>query len=184
MIEIKMVYTYLSLGTNMGNRVENLRESIRKVDAEIGSVKSISSIFESEPWGFETPQYFLNMVIGVFTSFSPLSLLQCCKNIENMMGRAAKLPGEGYTSRPIDIDILFYGNEIISETTLVVPHQHLHNRRFVLDPLYELDPLLVHPVMQKTVEELLLVCPDKLMVKKIGVIDYLSSSSSSGTSAW
>ena len=143
----------LSIGGNLGNRVENISRSIDYIERRIGKIVRRSSIYESEAWGFESEHRFLNMVVVVETLLPPESLLQKAHAIENVLLR--QRTGTGYTSRTMDIDILFFNNEIINTPTLTIPHPRLHERRFVLLPLHEILPDMVHPVFQKSVGELL-----------------------------
>ncbi|MCL2511424.1 MAG: 2-amino-4-hydroxy-6-hydroxymethyldihydropteridine diphosphokinase [Bacteroidales bacterium] len=143
----------LSIGGNLGNRLENILRCVDYIERRIGKIVRRSSIYESEAWGFESEHRFLNMVVVVETLLPPESLLQKAHAIENVLLR--QRTGTGYTSRTMDIDILFFNNEIINTPTLTIPHPRLHERRFVLLPLHEILPDMVHPVFQKSVGELL-----------------------------
>ena len=145
---------YLSLGSNLGDRERILFEAVNRLEKEAGGVFARSSFYETEPWGFASEYLFLNAVIGIKTTLDPFALLDACKRIEGEMGRR-KTEGRGYSDRPIDIDLLLYGKEEIKTRDLEIPHPKLHLRRFVLDPLSEIAPRVMHPVLGKAIEELL-----------------------------
>ena len=144
---------YLSLGSNLGDRKKNLDEAVEKLDKETGTVFAYSSFYETAPWGFKSEHLFLNRAIGLRTELSPFELFEKSKKIEREMGRNP-LPEEKYKDRPIDIDLLFYGNEVISSPLLEIPHPRLHLRAFVLEPLSEIASQFVHPKLKKTIEEI------------------------------
>jgi 2-amino-4-hydroxy-6-hydroxymethyldihydropteridine diphosphokinase len=155
---------YLGIGANLGDRGKNVNEALELIKEHIGPVKMVSSLYETEPWGFKSENDFLNMVAEVETKLKPSGLLGRILMIEAQMGR---LRGEKkYSSRLIDIDILLYGEKILEAKSLVIPHPKLHERRFVLVPLSEIVPDLVHPKLGKTIKVLLKGCPDKSRVKK------------------
>ena len=154
---------YLSLGSNLGNREENLREAISRLGA-FGNVTAVSSFYETEPVDFLDQPWFLNCVVLLETEFPPQTLLQRVLEIERGMGRERVQP-KG--PRLIDIDILLFGDQIIHEPGLTIPHPALHERRFVLEPLAEIAPRVVHPVLKKTAQELLAdLSPDRQAVKQ------------------
>ncbi|MCF8372178.1 MAG: 2-amino-4-hydroxy-6-hydroxymethyldihydropteridine diphosphokinase [Bacteroidales bacterium] len=157
---------FLSLGTNLGDRLSNLRQARSFISSGIGKIQAESSIYESEPWGFDHENMFLNQVIKITSDFPPLGLLHECLEIEKKMGRIRSKTG--YDARIIDIDILFYGQEVMDNDKLNVPHPQIQNRAFVLVPLNEITPQLKHPVLEKTISELIDLCEDKLGVLKIG----------------
>jgi len=148
----------LLIGGNLGNRLENISRTVAHIEKRIGKIERRSSIYESEAWGFETKHRFLNMVVAVETSLQPESLLQEVQKIENIMLRIRN--GTGYSSRTMDIDILFFDEEVIDTPTLTIPHPRLHERRFALLPLHEIMPDKVHPVFGKNIRELLAECCD------------------------
>lgn len=132
---------YLGLGSNIGNRQEKLRQSIEKIRQEIGEVVRQSSVYETKPWGFDSPHLFLNACICVLTSLSPNQLLISTQKIEKQLGRLKKTTIHGhYTDRIIDIDILLYDNIEVSEKNLIIPHPLIKEREFVMKPLFEICP--------------------------------------------
>jgi 2-amino-4-hydroxy-6-hydroxymethyldihydropteridine diphosphokinase len=162
-----MKRVYLGLGTNLGSREENLKQALAKIKEFIGIVTRISSVYETEPWGFLSEYKFLNMVIEVDTNLKPSGLLGRLLMIESLLGRLRE--GTGYKSRTIDLDILFYGNRIVNTKVLTIPHPQLHKRKFVLVPLWELAPGLSHPLLKKSISQLLSDCQDKSEVVKLKV---------------
>ena len=126
----------------------------------------VSSPYESEPWGFETKEWFLNRVIVVETELMPEEMLRQLLDIEHELGRERHPEIQGYASRTADLDILYFGDRIFLTETLTIPHPRLHRRRFALLPLCEVAPDLVHPALGLTQTELLKRCPDTLMVRK------------------
>lgn len=153
---------YLLLGTNLGDRAKNL-EVARNLMLEQGiAVKAISSVYETAAWGIEEQPGFLNQVLEVATDLSPEALLKTLLAIELEMGRVRI---QKWGERLIDIDILYYQDKVIDKPKLKVPHPEIPNRRFTLVPLVELAAEEVHPVLGKTQEELLAVCPDRLEVR-------------------
>ena len=118
------------------------------------SIIRTSAFYESEPWGMTSETWFVDAVVEVKTSLTPQELLDACLRIESQLGRERDEAKEGYTDRTIDIDILFYGKEIINEANLVVPHKYLHLRAFTLVPLLELIPDFEHPVLHKSIADL------------------------------
>ena len=129
----------------------------------------LSAAYESEPWGFEAEEWFLNRVIVLETELGPESLLAELLDIEKELGRVRHPEVEGYCSRTADLDILYYGDRVIQTPTLTVPHPRLHLRRFALLPLCDVMPDFVHPVFQMTQMELLQRCPDESMVRELDV---------------
>jgi 2-amino-4-hydroxy-6-hydroxymethyldihydropteridine diphosphokinase len=152
---------YLLIGGNLDDRVKNLSNSIDWIEKEVGPILKKSSIYETAAWGVTEQPSFLNQVLFVSTKLSAEDVLKTILSIEEKMGRKRV---EKMGPRTIDIDILFYNDEIISFPNLSVPHPHIANRRFVLEPLAEIAPALVHPVLQKKTIELLKDCPDTLEV--------------------
>ncbi len=156
--------TYLLIGGNLGTRFLNLQTARNLIAQKIGAVENCSAIYETAAWGVEEQPDFLNQVLEVETVLSPMQLLEVIHEIEAVLERERKLK---WRARTMDIDILFYGNQIIKTSNLVVPHPYLHLRRFTLVPLCEIEPNLVHPILQKSVKQLLLECEDELEVSKL-----------------
>ncbi|MDH6359219.1 2-amino-4-hydroxy-6-hydroxymethyldihydropteridine diphosphokinase [Parabacteroides sp. PF5-9] len=154
-----MVKTCLGLGTNIGNKKENIETAIRLLTERVGTILALSSVYETEPWGFDSANTFFNSALILETTLSPGNLLKTTRQIEIEMGRIEKSNGN-YADRIIDIDILLYGNEIIQTPNLTIPHPMMHRRSFVLEPLAEIAPEILHPVFQKTWKELLDVIPN------------------------
>lgn len=155
---------YLSLGSNIGDRDANLRTAIAKL-GEIGNVIAVSSFFETEPIEFAAQPWFLNCAVALRTELMPKLFLAKIQAIEQEMGRRRVQP-KG--PRSIDIDVLLFGNSVISAPQLEVPHPAMHQRRFVLEPLMEIAPDVRHPVLKRSIRELLHNLPrDAGQVKKV-----------------
>lgn len=135
---INMHTVYLALGTNLGNRKAIMREAIDNIGKKVGTVMRQSSFYETEPWGFESPNLFLNACICVSTKLAPRQLLEVTQAIERDMGRVEKTVGLQYVDRIIDIDILLYDDLYINEPDLVIPHPLMEEREFVMKPLLEI----------------------------------------------
>lgn len=157
---------YILFGSNMGDRERLFADACLLINNRCGRVMEVSTAYESEPWGFVADEWFLNRVIAVDTELDPEELLQKLLEIEAELGRVRHPEQEGYASRPIDLDILYFGNRVIQTDSLTVPHPRLHLRRFTLVPLCELIPDFVHPVLNKTQRELLQECSDTSEVKE------------------
>jgi len=169
---------FLLLGSNQGDRENNLFRACSGIKQNIGNILNISSVYETEPWGFEDSTLFYNQALEVETNLSPEELLNAIHRIENELGRIRQDPecGPGclypavtYSSRTMDIDILFFGSMILFTEKLMIPHPRLHERRFTLLPLEEICPGYIHPVYRKSVSELLLQCLDRGEVKRISL---------------
>lgn len=155
---------HLLIGGNLGNRKENLLKAIALINEQCGSLTKSSSIYETEAWGKTDQPSFLNQALQISTSLNARQLMRRILKIEKAMGRIRK---EKLGPRIIDIDILLYENEIHDLRFLKIPHPEMHNRRFVLVPLAEINSALQHPVLKKTIAELLEECPDNLQVSKV-----------------
>lgn len=157
-----MIQVFLSVGSNEGDRLRSLATAYWKLNESAGRVDAISSIYETEPWGFKAETYFLNQVIRLNTQLPAGHLMSLLLEIEAGMGRQRKEPG--YHSRCIDLDILFYGERILHTDRLEVPHPRLHERRFILVPLNEIAPDFIHPLLGQSISTLLLNCSDETRV--------------------
>ena len=155
--------TYLSLGSNEGNRALWLQAATDYIAARCGTILDRSSIYQTAAWGITTQPDFLNMVIYIETTQSPTQLLDTILNIEITMGRHRTIK---WGPRIIDIDILFFNDDIIDTPGLIIPHPFIQERRFTLLPLAEIAPDYIHPKLNKTITELLISCPDQLEVHK------------------
>jgi 2-amino-4-hydroxy-6-hydroxymethyldihydropteridine diphosphokinase len=159
-----MNVVYLLIGGNMGDRLEYLSAAGKKIAELCGPVIESSSIYETAPWGIEDQDGFLNQALKIKTSHSPESLLSLILGIEESLGRKRSVK---YGPRIIDIDIIFFNDAIINKGQLTIPHPQMQNRRFVLEPLNEIASTVIHPLLHKTVSNLLKECPDHLAVNKI-----------------
>ena len=147
-------HVYLSLGSNQGNKRKNMITALALLAERAGDI-TLSAFYETEPWGFESENTFLNAVAYLQTTLSPTDLLALTQQIERELGRTVKSENHAYHDRPIDIDILLYDDLVCETPGLTVPHPLMHQRRFVLEPLAEVAPALRHPVLHRTVDELL-----------------------------
>jgi len=147
-----MPLVYLGLGTNLGDKEQNLNDAVMELSLEVGSVISLSAFYTSEPWGFNSANVFLNAVVLLETSLSPVQVLSKTQLIEKKLGRMGKSLA-GYEDRLIDIDILLYDMLIIDQPSLIIPHPLISKRNFVLIPLTEIAPDLVDPVSGKKYKE-------------------------------
>ncbi len=153
---------YLALGSNLGSRLSNLRNAISNLTPQM-EVKKKSPVYETPPWGFKDQSAFLNQVVMAETYLEPEALLGHLKRLETALGRE---PSFQNGPRVIDMDILFYDDAVIDSPPLVIPHPRLHQRAFVLVPLNDIAPDLVHPVLGKPVSELL------LDVDRLNIVEY------------
>lgn len=145
---------YLSLGTNLGNRPANLKQALSLLSPQM-TIKARSKVYETAPWGYTEQDNFLNQAVRVTTYLDPEPLLKHIKRLEVAMGRKDEFR---YGPRLIDIDILFYDDLVIETPLLALPHPHLHERGFVLLPMMDIAPDLVHPVMGKSIREMMETC--------------------------
>ena len=148
---------YLSLGSNRGDRVANLRRAMEELGKAGVKVQRVSSFYKTEPVDFGPQAWFLNCAVEASTEFMPMQLLKAVKSVERTLGRR---PGVSKGPRPIDIDILLYENVVVRTAALTIPHERMNERRFVLIPLRELAPAVRHPVSRRTVTEMLQDSPD------------------------
>ncbi|HLO90209.1 MAG TPA: 2-amino-4-hydroxy-6-hydroxymethyldihydropteridine diphosphokinase [Lentimicrobium sp.] len=156
---------YLLLGSSLGSRELYLHDAKNIISEKVGEVVQSSSLYETAPWGSSDTTPFLNQVIQIQTQLLPEKLLSTLLEIEKALGRTrGNIRNE---PRTIDIDILYYGDLVINQQNLTIPHERLHQRRFVLTPLAEIAPELLHPVLKMTNARLLEICEDTLWVKKI-----------------
>ncbi len=155
---------YLLLGTNLGDRAANLTQAYGLIEKQIGSVVQQSAVYETEPWGVTNQPNYWNQVLEVATGLNPYDSLNSIHQIEKTLGRRRRIRWE---ARLMDIDILYVENQIINEQELIVPHPRITQRRFVLTPLAEIAPDFVHPVLQKTNQQLLDACDDALVVTRL-----------------
>ena len=149
---------YIALGSNIGNRFALLQEAVFCIGSRIGTILSVSKVYETPAWGFES-EAFLNACIKIKTEQTALDVLDTLLTIENELGRDRNL-SEGYQARPIDLDILLFNYEIISHERLLVPHPRMELRQFVLTPLADIAAKTVHPQLKKNIEELQQKCED------------------------
>lgn len=163
----------LLIGGNQGERVVLMMQAIALIAQRIGTVSVVSSLYETEPWGFEAEQKFLNQALVVDTDLDAQSVLEAALAIEQELGRVRPAGGADwqsddrtYASRPIDIDLIFYNNDVVQTPSLQLPHPRMHLRRFVLQPLAQIVPDLMHPKFGKTVRQLLDECTDQGEVKE------------------
>lgn len=154
---------FLLTGGNIGDRMDFLQKAKKTIEKRCGRVLKQSSVYETAAWGMENQEAFLNQVLKIETLLSPDELLKSILEIEEELGRKRELK---YGPRTIDIDILFFNDEIIDRQGLKIPHPQLQNRRFVLIPLNEIGSEKIHPIFQKNISQLLAECPDPLAVNK------------------
>lgn len=158
-----MIDVFLLLGGNMGDRLKYLEKAVKQIDSRIGEVVSVSGVFQTQSWGKTDEPDYLNQAVKLRTDKPARQVLEHALAIERDLGRERK---EKWGSRTIDIDILFYGDAVINEPDLIVPHPGLPHRRFALEPLSEIAGNFVHPVLRKTISDLKNDVSDDLIVKK------------------
>jgi len=154
-----MVTSCLLLGSNLGDRLNYLSEAIQGLQKKGIQIRAVSDVFESNPWGFDSFDRFLNLAVEVETDCTSVELLELCLKTEMELGRTRI--GEGYSSRTIDIDIVLYNNEIVELDFLHIPHPRLAVRRFALVPVVQILPDVIHPLLKIPMKQLLIECPDQ-----------------------
>ncbi|TCO31293.1 2-amino-4-hydroxy-6-hydroxymethyldihydropteridine diphosphokinase [Pedobacter psychrotolerans] len=167
MLNKALEYTtaYLLLGGNLGNREDNLSRAISLIAVQIGEIEAVSSIYETAAWGKEDQPSFLNQAVSVKTHFTALEVLRKALDIEQSLGRVRK---EKWGERLIDIDLILFGDEVIDmENLLHVPHPHMQVRKFVMAPLAEIAPNVIHPILGQTVLNIYENISDVLEIKKL-----------------
>ncbi len=159
-----MTTAYLLLGSNLGDRVAQLAQARAAIDRLAGRVLQTSALYETDPWGLADQPVFLNQALAIATDLPPQALLETVLAIEQTLGRIREVR---WAARTIDIDLIFFGNEVMATPTLTIPHPEMAHRHFVLAPLAEIAAHVCHPVSGKTVAELLTICPDTLHAKPV-----------------
>lgn len=159
-----MSKVYFSIGSNKGNRSQLINEAIDKIDISVGRVELKSSIYETQSWGFKSNNFY-NVCLLIESSLSVESIFNKILKIEKDMGRLKS--GNKYSDRCIDIDILFVEEIIVNNKNLIIPHPRLHLRKFVLTPMLDIAPDLIHPILNKSIKQLELECDDNDQPKKI-----------------
>lgn len=150
-----MLKVFLALGSNVGNREENIEKAINLLSEKISDIK-LANLYETKPVGYMKQNNFLNTAVSGYTALSPSELFEFIKEIEKKTGRIERFR---WGPREIDIDILLYGNQVYKDTNIEIPHPRLHERDFVLQPLKDLNPKLAHPITKRTVEDMLQSIP-------------------------
>ena len=163
---LEINYSFIGLGSNIKSRKENLTNAYSYIKKHIGNIINFSKIYETEPWGEKNQKKFLNQVVEVKTKHTPLKLLKKCKKIEIILGRVSS---KKWGKRLIDLDILYFNNNIISTNKLIIPHQYIHKRKFVLTPLNDIDKDYLHPKLKLSNNALLKKCNDKNSVIEYGI---------------
>lgn len=164
-MELNFQKAYLSLGSNLGDRKANIQQAIAALeDGNLRTLK-VSSFYETEPVGFKNQPWYLNIALEIETTLSPLELLERCKEIERSMGRVKAFAD---APRIVDLDILLYDDRIVSAERLNLPHPRMENRNFVLEPLAEITPELIHPVLGRSIQDLLETSSDRSIVRRYG----------------
>ena len=154
---------YLLIGGNMGDRLANLENARAAIQEQVGNILSNSSIYETAAWGMENQAAFLNQALLIDTPFEAIELLENLLKIEKAMGRIRNQP---LGPRTIDLDIIFFNDQILDTENLTIPHPHMQKRNFVLTPLNEIVPDYIHPIFKKSINQLLKGCTDQLLCIK------------------
>jgi 2-amino-4-hydroxy-6-hydroxymethyldihydropteridine diphosphokinase len=161
---MKAKQAFISLGSNLGDRLQFLKSAVEQIGLRLGKVIKESKVYEAAAWGHTKQPDFYNQVIEIETELSPAQLLQGCLEIEKSLGRERSIL---WGERTIDLDILLYDGRSVKLENLNIPHPYLHLRNFVLVPLCEIAPDLIHPTLELTIKQLLERCADKLDIKAI-----------------
>ncbi len=169
---------YFSLGSNIGDSRLTITNAYNLISETIGNIVSVSSFYKTQPWGNTKQSYFLNSACKVHTQLPPIACLKSIQNIEKKLGRTRASKWE---ARIIDIDILFYDDALINDIWLLVPHPYVAMRKFVLEPMCEIEPELIHPVYNKKIELLLKECTDTSYVSRIDDMSTIQESNVSET---
>jgi len=151
-----MIKLYILLGGNLGDKQLVFSDARARLNQQVGTITNQSAIYETEPWGFESDDIFWNQVLEISTALSPEKVLQQTQQIERELGRIRK--ANQYDSRIIDIDILFYGDQVIELENLIIPHPRIQERKFALVPLCEIASELIHPVFHKSIRQIVNEC--------------------------
>ena len=162
-----MTRSYILFGSNQGDKEALLEQACTLINNKCGILVERSSAYTTEPWGFEAEEWFLNELLVVETELEPDELMDRLLEIEKELGRVRFPEHKGYTSRTVDLDILYYGDKVINTEKVTVPHPRLHLRKFALLPLCELIPDYLHPIFNVSQEELLQQCPDTSTVQQL-----------------
>lgn len=160
-----MTRCYILFGSNQGDKIRLLEEACRQLQEHCGLLVERSSSYLSEPWGYETQSWYLNALLVVETELDPDTLMDTLMGIEAALGRKRSNDAAGYADRPIDLDILYYGDQMVKTAKVTAPHPRLHLRRFALVPLCEIIPDFLHPEFHLSQQQLLDRCPDASTVK-------------------
>ncbi len=169
----------LALRSNLGNKKENLQNAVNQIHSRIGFIAQASAIYETPSWGFDSFPFY-NMCLLIHTNLSPEKVLTEIKQVEKILGRTAKT-SDNYEARTVDIDIVYFNDFVFDSNNLQIPHKELQNRQFVLMPLNDLIFDWKHPVLQKSTQELLLICEDESEIKKVDTINLPKDTFAIGT---
>lgn len=166
-MEEKLHWAYLSFGSNLGNRIDQIESAYKSVEHEIGRIIKTSSFYSSPSWGYKSENTFINSVVQIETPLTPHEVLQKLKTIEKELGRIQKSRNNSYSDRAIDIDIIDFNGKVMDEEDLVLPHSEFTQRNFVLMPLYEIAKGYIHPKLGTSISSLLIQSSDKSNVERL-----------------